>query len=500
MAKRKKRNAITLVSLLLALAALIGVYYWYSNRPVKEDTQDIPTTIDLATIDTTQISTLHYVKGDANLTLVQQDDTWVSKDEPGRPINQDYVKAILNAINDIKADRKIMDNPENLADYGLAEPAASLEVTRKDGTTVTIKIGSKAGNSLGYYGMVNDDGTVYLLPIEMGTALQYDNIQMTAVEKAPAITAANITYIGITNRDGENYELKYDDSGVLDNTGNNLASWLILKPYGEGYTADSSKIEEIQPNYTTFNYIKCVDYTGKNLSLYGLDNPAATIDIGYFVPRTETLATPETDPQTGQEVTEKTINDPYEYKVYVGSKDEDGNYYVMVDGSSLVYTINAGTIDKMLTIDAFSLLNHFICIPNIINVDNVVFDIEGTKYTMDIKHTTQRNADGNDESVITGYYNGKEAELEAFKALYTTMVSARFDAEIKDEVKTDGVTPYLTMSFHIFGANEQTITASFLPYNDSFFIVKKSDGARFFADKRKIEDMAAAVSSFTGIK
>jgi hypothetical protein len=499
MAKRKKRNAITLVSLLLALAALIGVYYWYSNKPAStENTEEATPTIALAKIDTTQISSLHYVKGDADLTLVLENNVWASKNEPGRPINQDYVKAILNAYNDINADRVINEKPENLADYGLAEPSASLEVTKSDGTVVSVKIGNVAGDSLGYYGLVNNDGIVYLLPIEMGTALQYTDAQMTAVIEAPEITAENIDYINIANRDGQNYELKLDDTGKLDNTGNNIYQWQILQPYGEGYTADTQKVSEIQSNYSSFKFIQCVDYSGQDLSKYGLDNPTATIDVGYFVPRTEPLPTPELGPTTGQQVTEKTIKDQFAYKIFVGNKDEAGDYYVQPDGTNAVYTIQASTIDKMLTMDNFSLMNKYILIPNIANVDQVSVDVNGTAYNMTIERTTQKNADGKDETVATYYFNGNKVDESAFKNLYTAMVSPQYDAEIQEDVKTDGVTPYLTMSFHIFGDNERTISASYLPYNDSFFIVKKADGTRFLVDKRKIEDLGKLISSFTG--
>jgi len=500
MAKRKKRNAITMVSLLLALAALIGVYTWYSNRPVASDKADeVTPTIDLATIDTTQLTSLHYIMDDADLTLVLQDGAWVSKDEPGRPLNQDNVLAILKAISDIKADQIIMEKPENLEDYGLAKPVASLEATMADGSIITLKVGNEAVDSKGYYGMVKDDGIVYMLPTELGSALKYNNTQMTAIAKSPDITAENIASISVSSRDNGDFELRYVGDGKLDNTGNNMSPWKILKPYGEGFTADSSLLADVQANYTTFNYLSCIDYKGDDLTQYGLDKPAATIDIGYFVTSTETLAKPVTDPATGKETTEKTTQTNKEYKVYIGNTDTEGNYYIRVDGSNTVYTIDAATVEKMLKFDAFSVLNPYICIPNIETVDQVVFDIEGKKYTLDIKHTTAKDADGKEESVKTFTFNGKEVTSSAAcTKLYQAMISTKYDTEMKDTVTTDGLTPYMTMSFHIFGDEERTITTSFLPYDDSFYLIQKDGGTRFLADKRLIETIANTVSQFTG--
>lgn len=500
MAKRKKRNAITLVSLLLALAALIGIYFWYTNRPADDETDEIPETIDLATVDTEQISSIHYVRGDADLILILKDDKWISREEPERPINQDNVKAILYATDVIKADRIINENPDNLAEYGLADPAAILEITQNDNTVVELRIGSVAGNSLGYYGLVNDDGIVYLLPIEIGTSLQYNNAQMTAIEKAPSILPANIISISVTNRDGEDYELRYNDTDELDNAGSRMFNWKLLKPYGDGYSADYSKIQNILNNYTTYNYIRNVDYTGKNDAEYGLDDPAHTVEVGFTTTTTELLDKPEVDSETGALITEKQVTVTDTYKIYVGNQDDDGNYYVRVDGNLSVYTLSETTIEKMLKINAFSMMNGFVCIPNIDTVDHAVLNIEGTEYNLDIKRTTEKKDDGTEETVVTYYYNNQEADTDAFKKLYQTVVSATYDAEAKEEVQTDGLTPYMTMSFHIFGDQEKTVSASFLPYNESFFIVQKGDTVRFLVDKRKIEDIAKAVTTFTDTK
>jgi hypothetical protein len=442
---------------------------------------------------------MHYVKGDADLTLVLQDNEWVSKGEADRPINQENVNAMLKQINDIKADRIIAEKPENLADYGLDKPASLLEVSLKNGTTATVKIGNAVGNSLGYYGLVNNDGIVYLLPVDMGSAFQYDNTQMTAVKSGPSITAADIYYINVDNKGGNSYELKKDETPKFNNIGNNMFPWRIIKPYGEGYTADDARIQEVQSYFTTFDFIKCVDYKGEDLSKYGLNDPAVTIDIGYYIP----LPTPSPSPtdaasQTGNTTTLTNTGDPHEYKLYVGNTDPDGNYYVREDGSNSVYTINNSIMDRILKLSTFSMVNTYTCLPKIDDVDKVEIGLNGTNYTIDIKRTTQKDKDGKDTTVATYYFNGKAVVEKALKEMYQKLISTHYDAEIKGEIKTDGITPYFTMSYHLFGANEMTVASSFLPYDDSFYIVKKPDGTYFFADKRKIDAIADAFTTYVG--
>ncbi len=500
MARRKRKNAITLVSLALALVALICLYFWYDHyQKSKEGSEaDTEQSIDLATVDTEQVDSLHYVGSAADLTFVLKADAWVVKDDTERPINQEHITSILNAIKALKADRVIMESPDNLSDYGLEQPQSVLTVTMKDQQAVTVKLGNKAVDASGYYGLVNEDGTVYLLPTGLGTALQYSDIQMTALPEAPSITAENITHILIDNRDGEDYELAYSEEEELDNTGSNMYAWRFLKPYGEGYTADSTKVSDLQANYTTFDYINCVDYKGEGLDKYGLKEPVSSILVGYFVTRTETLPTPETDPDTGKEITEKTYKDPYEYKIYIGNQDEDGNYYVRIDGSDAVYTMSSDSVAKMLQVDAFSLLNHYILLPSLDNVDRVTAQVEGTTYQMAIKRETSTDQEGKETTTPAYTFNGKEAEEGAFKKLYQQLIGITYDSQIPGDITVGDGIPYLTLTYHIFGDNERTVSASFLPYDDNFYTVEKNGETLFFADKRAVEDIAKALGSFTG--
>lgn len=496
MGKRKRRNTVTLVLLLLALLALILIYIWYNNRETREETKKLPETIELATFNKEELRSLHYISGDADLTLVLQDGIWVSESEAGRPINQDNVDRILTTFDEVKADRLINEAPDKLSDYGLDPYEAYLQVVGDDGSTLTVKIGSAAGTGVGYYGLVNEDNKVYLLPVEYGSSLQYSNAQMTVVAEGPEITAESIQHIEVIHRDGEDFEIKYIEDDVLDNSGSSLNSWRIRKPYGEGYSADESKLAEVLKNYTTFDFVECVDYLGNDLSRYGLEDPAASVYIGYYESRTVTLEKPETDPDTGEEITEKTYYDPKEYQLYVGDKNEEGQYYVRAEGSNAVYTMGAATVDKMLTMDTFSLLNRFVLIPNIDIVDRITFDIDGSTYNMELKRTNVKKETGEDEIQTTYYYNGSEVERQPFVDLYKNMVSPLYDAQIKGEAPLEEVNPYMTITYELNDEEHTKLWASFLPYNDSFYIVKTEAGTHFFADKRKIDDIAGKVASF----
>lgn len=496
MTKRKKRNAITLVSLLLALSALIGLYVWYGNKTAATDDSQETENITLATLDTAKVTDIHYIGSDVDINLTLTEGNWTSKEEPERPINQDNVNSMLSVISEINAYQTVVKSPDNLSEYGLDSPYAYIQATLEDGSTVKLLLGDEIITAEGYYAMVNDDPAVYLVTINYGSGLHLNNFDLTEIEKAPEITAQNITYLSVDNRDNEDVELKYNDKATLDNSGSSLYTWQVLKPYDNGYSADSSLIATLAANYTTFDFLDCVDYKGDDLSKYGLDQPTATINIGYFVETSAASTTPSTDSSTALTTEASTTKTDKEYKIYIGDKNDDGDYYVKSEGSHMVYTLSASTVDTMLKVDVFSLINPYVCIPNIDNVDRITAEFAGKEYNLGITRTTEANDSGEEETKATYSFNGKTAIEDQFKELYQKMISSKYDAEMKEEVDTSTIDPVLTLNFHIFGDEEKTINASFLPYNDSFYIVDKGTGRYFLVDKRTIDDLASAISLF----
>ncbi len=488
MAKRKKRNALTLVSLLLALVALIGIYVWYSNKEVEEKSSSGgESDIVIASVDTSKVVALWYKGLDIDMEFILEDGIWSSVKEPERPINQSNIESMLQVISDIKAYQKVTDQYEEAAEYGLDNPTLYIKATLEDGSTTTLKLGNEAITGDGYYAVVNDDTKVYLLNYTY--KLSFTNMDMTEIVAAPEIIAENITYIHIDNRDSEDIELKYSKDAILDNSGSNMYNWQILKPYGEGFSADSSKIGELQANYSSFNFIDCIDYKGDDLGQYGLDNPSAILQIGYLT----------SDGETVEDSTDETTMVEKEYKLYIGNKDDQGNYFVRSDTSNAVYTLGSALVDKMLEVDVFALMNPYITLPNINMVDGISADIHGKLYEMKINRTVTKDDSSEEVTKETFYYQGEEVEEESFKKLYQQMISAQYDAKLKEEVDISGLKPVVTLSYHLFGDVERTITASFLPYNDSFYITDIGKGVYFLADKRVIDDIADAITSFTSV-
>ncbi|MDD3173295.1 MAG: DUF4340 domain-containing protein, partial [Herbinix sp.] len=188
------------------------------------------------------------------------------------------------------------------------------------------------------------------------------------------------------------------------------------------------------------------------------------------------------------------------YKIFIGDKDENGDYYVRSDGSNAVYTLSSDTVDTMLQVEVFSIMNPYVCLPNIDSVDKISAEIAGKQYTMQIKHPTATNDADKDETSATYYYNGNEVTEDNFKSVYQSMIAAKYDAELTQDVDTSALEPVMTLSYHIFGDTDKTFTTSYLSYNDSFYIADIGKSVYFLVDKRVIDQITNAISTFTVIE
>ncbi len=500
MSRRKKKNQVTLISLLVVLVLLSGFYLWYMNRDrfagrTDKDTSEADTSLIIATMDPERIETIHFKNEKADMTFIREEDVWILEADRNRPIKQNYIKNMINLMDEVKAERMVNEKPEDLGQYGLASPFASINATQTDGKTIAIRLGSKAVGAQGYYAMIDGNDAVYILPTLYGTNLSYSDMDMTQVENGPSITSNDIYHIEISYRDGEDFELIYDPDSIHHIAGTPLLSWAVLKPYEEVYAADSSKVSELLSKYSSFDFLACVEYSTETFDKYGLDGPQASVFVEYYEKHEAQTAEADTNSDSDDNTTGEVIIEEKNFKLYIGDKNDNGDYYVRKDGDKAVYTMSAAKVEEMLTVDAFGILSTFVNLHNIDTVDKIDIDIGGTHYTMEIKRETVTNAEGEEEMISAYYYNGELTEEDKFKDLYQVMIAAKMDIQLKEEVSVSNLKPALTMSYHISGSEEPYIT-SYYSYDDSFYLIDSGYPVRFAADKRKIDGIIKAVQEF----
>ncbi len=150
-------NRRTTVTLLIALALLVGIAYYLKSNPSVAGATPTPT-VDtvgqvLWTVDVTQLASFSVTDSSNGATfeaVVDDKGVWkITQPHPGEGDQQQLYSA-YTALGALSVSRTLTD-VANLADFGLVNPAYALTVTQKDGTVLRAVIGAKAPTGSAYY-------------------------------------------------------------------------------------------------------------------------------------------------------------------------------------------------------------------------------------------------------------------------------------------------------------------------------------------------------------
>ncbi|MCR4902690.1 MAG: DUF4340 domain-containing protein [Butyrivibrio sp.] len=163
-----KKQQIQLLIMLVVLLAFIGSFFGLKKyNEAKANEVDEPQYTALS-LDSSDISTLKVSNTEGEFTLEYFDDTWYFLDDDQTLLLQSTVASMAGDFCDITSD-KVIENAENLADYGLDEPEITVTATMTDGTEHTLYIGDLNSTASIYYIMVDDDTTVYTVSSTLHT-------------------------------------------------------------------------------------------------------------------------------------------------------------------------------------------------------------------------------------------------------------------------------------------------------------------------------------------
>ncbi len=152
----------TTAVLVAILAVLGGAVYFFEYRP-NPDPSSLDPKLQIWKLDDKTVQKVVAKMGDQEQTMVKRSDgLWYL--EP-QDVRADYwrISGTLIRLANMRASRKVTDNPADLATYGLDQPPDALTLQDPSGTDYTLLIGSKTPNNGGYYAKTPDSNTVWLV-------------------------------------------------------------------------------------------------------------------------------------------------------------------------------------------------------------------------------------------------------------------------------------------------------------------------------------------------
>ena len=301
MEKKKKR----LLCLLLILPLLLVILFLMKNHNQKqEEKQEAEEeAARIYATDISEVGSVSYKTESGEFTFEKKKDTWIYQQDPDFPLAQTYPEQIVSSFGKLEALRELKDG-DDLEAYGLDTPAYTVKLTDMDGKETELSIGNAVDEA--YYLLNKTTEKIYTVSSSVIGTLQHTLEEMAQLDDYPNIGSGNLKKEVIT-RGGETttYDSENED--------------------------DAKNIAAVAGGLGAVTLSSAADYSveDKDLKGFGLDEASrTTVEATYTKDEEEQALT-----------------------LYIGSEDGEGNRYVMLNDSRIVYLISVDVCDNILNVE-----------------------------------------------------------------------------------------------------------------------------------------------------
>ena len=472
MKRGKKLLTLLAVLVLICGAALAAQRLNPENNQAEEE----KAAVQVFSLDPETITSLTwtYNEGDT-LSFDYADGAWSYTADAAFPLDESYLADMADALTEIIAERTI-EEPEDLAEYGLHRPVCSITVTTGD-TTAELSIGDvTAVDGLQYF--ANGDGKVYLIDTEVLSPFTYDLLEMVQLETIPSLQM--LTGMSLTTAN-QQLELTYmEDSGLAYSD-----SYVWFLANGDSYrTLDTELTADYLENITSIYWNQCVSYNASDeeLAEFGLDTPAAAVSIGYV--QEIQIATGETDDE-GAAIYETSYL-PQTFDLELGRAN--GTTYARISGSRMVYSVNDTFLNLLLYTTYAELKPDEVLVMDWETVDSITVTLDGVDYEI-IKSTQDVTDDEGNVTTETIYtLNGETVAFENVLDTLDSLESTGYAASTEEAAEE------IRFTFHRNTEAFSEVTIVFFRYDSTSCLVSLDGVPTVSLDREDVVDLVEAVN------
>jgi len=362
-------------------------------------------------------------------------------------------------------------------------------VKLKDGSSIKVLFGTQSSVDGGYYTTINDGNTVYLTNYTTRQLFYKEEKSLIANAEIPTYEENLTKGIKVVSAEYGDVNIQYlPDEG--DVTGSNVYPYKLVDHYGDYNAAlDTGAISTLFENYNSLSFGDYVDYRSSALDYYGLKNPDTAVTVWYNYNLSSTEAAASTD---------NVIAETRDFTLYIGNKNEAGDsYYTRLEDSNIVYLMPAATVEKMINVNTFALIepyNHLVNI-KLISELNVTVNKEATdgaaktiKYG--IKQVEETTDSGSTRSTQSFTKNGAAIEEESFRGKYQSAIGIKLVGEIKPEDKVLAENPVLELEFiDLNGEVLSDVKYCKIEGDDSRYAVDNNGYLIFYSDAASVNEI-----------
>ena len=517
------KKSTKLVSAVVVLAVLGGVYVGLNTYVTKEESTESSeeeSKTEVYSVKTDDIKSLEFIIDKKDTVFEKKDDSWVKKDETAFPVNQTTLDSAASALEKVEADR-VLENVDDLTEYGLDSPSNSVTVTTDDGTT-KFNIGDENTSTNQYYIAKDDeDSTVYVVSSSTVTPFMNSLYDYAQGEDFPTIDSSTVKKVQVS-QDEDSYILEENSDG---------ATWDVSTDGSDKETADTTAAGNVTSGLGSLAYDQFTDYNAEDLSKYGLDKPYATITVDYQEEaENDSSDESESDSEASESVTEdntdsaednsgdsidstasddsssgdssesedatdssdtgdstETTTVDKQLVIYVGDNADDGSRYVTIDNKQ-VYTMSTDTLSAIIDKKASDLWSLIVNYQSVKTLDQLQVTYADDTHTVNVSRETSTDDDGNETETTTYKLDGNEIDSTTFTTFYNKLVNMAGQKRL-----TESYTPAADAEMKVVFTdtdNSQT-TVTFYSYDTNYYAAVV-DNKVFLVNKMTVKEMFTA--------
>ena len=517
------KKSTKLVSAVVVLAVLGGVYVGLNTYVTKEESTESSeeeSKTEVYSVKTDDIKSLEFIIDKKDTVFEKKDDSWVKKDETAFPVNQTTLDSAASALEKVEADR-VLENVDDLTEYGLDSPSNSVTVTTDDGTT-KFNIGDENTSTNQYYIAKDDeDSTVYVVSSSTVTPFMNSLYDYAQGEDFPTIDSSTVKKVQVS-QDEDSYILEENSDG---------ATWDVSTDGSDKETADTTAAGNVTSGLGSLAYDQFTDYNAEDLSKYGLDKPYATITVDYQEEaENDSSDESESDSEASESVTEdntdsaednsgdsidstasddsssgdssesedaadssdtgdstETTTVDKQLVIYVGDNADDGSRYVTIDNKQ-VYTMSTDTLSAIIDKKASDLWSLIVNYQSVKTLDQLQVTYAGDTHTVNVSRETSTDDDGNETETTTYKLDGNEVDSTTFTTFYNKLVNMAGQKRLTERY-TPAADAEMKVVFTDTDNNQTTIT--FYSYDTNYYAAVV-DNKVFLVNKMTVKGMFTA--------
>lgn len=442
------RNIIIAVAVIVLL--IVGIVI-INNIAVSENIGIQATSEPIFTVYSEEIDKISEISVEFNgetIKAVNTDGEWSLNGMNTDETDTVKVQGFVGVASTVTSKRRVEENPSDLAQYGLANPSVTVNVTNKNGDTTRLLIGDKSP-VLGEYFIMKDDNAVYTM---YGTAVDTLTKPISYYREFNRfhINIDDITGIRLVGKDGT-IELEITD----DNLGN---AWSMIAPYQSMANDDYIDNKILEP-----------------IDTIELKTPVDSKESGITdnSPVIELTVVPY-DNATGK------YGEEYTEILTVGKTEGDITY---VGYKNNVYEVNTESIG-FINERAFNIVSKLQAFADISEVKSVTLEYGDLKHTLGIE---------NKDNVYSFTLNGKKAETQVSQGIYQSIISLAVDAVYNGETLGETL---LKISYDGIG-KENDAVIEINSIDNLNCAVSRNGSVEFTIKKSKVAELIELIKKYT---